>query len=82
MLATKRSVGVTPEVNIRKCVTCTSLPCANKAALSGLETQRRCHQKSKTEVSVAPQKGLMSSKNFEKEKLKIVTLCFHLHNSL
>ena len=34
----------------------------NKAAHSGFETQRRRHQKSKTGVSVAPQKGLMSSK--------------------
>ena len=28
----------------------------------GFETQGRCHQKSKTGVSVAPQKGLVSSK--------------------
>ena len=69
MLATKRSVGVTPEVNIRKRVTCTPLPCANKAALSGFEIQGRCHQKSETGVSVAPQKGLMSSKNFVKRKI-------------
>ena len=30
------------------------------------ETQGRCHQKSKTGVSVVPWKGLMSSKNFKK----------------
>ena len=32
-------------------------PSVNKAAHFGIETQRRCHQKSKTEISVAPQKG-------------------------
>ena len=30
------------------------------------ETQRRCHQKSKWEVTVAPQKELMSSNNLKK----------------
>ena len=35
----------------------------NKAGHSGSETQRRRHQKSETGVSVAPQKGLLSSKN-------------------
>ena len=64
MLAAKRSAGVTPEVNLRRHVTCTALLSANKAAHSGFETQRRCHQKSKTGVSVAPQKEPMSSKNF------------------
>ena len=39
------------------------LPRVNKAAHPGFETQRRCHQKSKTVVSVAPQKGLLFSKN-------------------
>ena len=57
MLATKRSAGVTPEMNLRECVTHTPLPSANKAAHSGFETQR-CHKKSKTGVSVAPQKGV------------------------
>ena len=33
---------------------------------SGFETQRRRHQKSKTWVLVAPEKGLMSSKIFFK----------------
>ena len=34
----------------------------------GFETQGRCHQKSKTGVSVAPRKELMSSKNLKKKK--------------
>ena len=55
MLATKRLAGVTPEVNLREHVTCTLPPSVNKAAHSGLKTQRRHHQKSKTGVSVAPQ---------------------------
>ena len=56
MLATKRSVGVTPEMNIREHVTCIPLPSVNKAAHCGFETQRRLHQKSKTGASVAQQK--------------------------
>ena len=63
-LAAKRSAGVKPEVNLREHVTCMPQPNANKAAHSGFETQRRCHQKFKTGVSVTPQKGLMSSKIF------------------
>ena len=35
----------------------------------GFETWGRCHQKSKTKVSVAPEKGLMSYKNFKKKTL-------------
>ena len=35
MLATKRWAGVTPEVNLRESVICTSLPSVNKAAHSG-----------------------------------------------
>ena len=69
MLATKRSVDVTAEVNLREHVTCTPLPSANKAAHPGFEIQR-CQQKSKTWVSVAPQKRLMSSKFFLKKRKK------------
>ena len=76
ILATKRSVGVVPEVNPREHATCMSLPSMNKAAHSGFETQRRHHQKSKTEVSVASQKGLMSSKNYKKN-FKVVATKFH-----
>ena len=49
-----------------------SLPSGNKAAHFGFETQRRRHQKSKTGVSVAPQKGLVSSKNFKFKKNKVL----------
>ena len=44
MLVAKRLEGVTPEMNLRECVTYTPLPSANKAAHSGFETQRRHHQ--------------------------------------
>ena len=74
ILATKRSAGVTPEVNLREHVTCMPLPSKDKAANSGFETQRKCHQKSKTRVSVAPQKGLMSSKNCYKKYFEVFTL--------
>ena len=69
MLANKRSAGVAPEVNLRECVTCMPLPSMNKAAHSGFETERRHYQKSKIGVSVAPQKGLISSKNLKKKYL-------------
>ena len=36
--------------------------------MTGFETQGRRHQKSKTGVSGAPQKELMSSKKFKKKK--------------
>ena len=74
MLAAKRSAGVTPEVNLREHVTFLPLPSTNKAAHSGFETQRRHNQKSKTGVSVAPQKGLMSSKFFFKIKLPLKSM--------
>ena len=62
-MAAKMSAGVAPDVNLRECVTHMPPPSSNKAVHSGLETQRRRHQKSEKGVSVAPQKGLMSSKN-------------------
>ena len=43
MLATKRSTGVAPEVNLGEHVTCLPLQSVNKAAHSGFETQRRHH---------------------------------------
>ena len=74
MLAANRSAGVTPEVNLRKCIKHMPPPSVNKGAHSVFETQRRCHQKSKREVSMAPQKGLMSSKNL---KIKIILNIFN-----
>ena len=55
MLATKRSAGVAPEVNLREHITQTPLASVKKAAHSGFETQRKHHQKSKTGASVTPQ---------------------------
>ena len=69
MLTSIQSAGVAPEVNLRN-----SLHAGNKTHKQGIdpgfETQGRHHQKSKTGVSVAPRKGLMSSKNFFKKKEK------------
>ena len=70
MLASKRLAGVVAELNLRELISHTPLSSTNKAAHSGLETQRRHHQKSKTGVSVNTQKGLMSSKNLKKNKKK------------
>ena len=67
MLATKRSAGVTPEVNLREHISCVPPPSVTKTAHSGFETQRRCHQKSKTVVSVAPQKDLCPPKIKKKD---------------
>ena len=74
MLAIKRSAGVAPEVNLRECIICKPLSRANKAAQSGFETQRRHQWKSKTWVSVALQKRVMSSKFFLKKK-NIIIFC-------
>ena len=48
----------------------------------GFETHSRCHQKSKTGVSVAPRKGLTSSKKFKKKTLLIQTVWLALTNFL
>ena len=63
MLVVKRLAGVAPEVNPLHAgdETC------KKGIHHGFKTQDRRHQKSKTGVSVTPQKGLMSSKNFLEE---------------
>ena len=63
MLAAKRSAGVAPEVNLRNLL-CAGEEARKRGIHPGFETQERHHQKSKTGVSVAPQKGLMSSKKF------------------
>ena len=60
MLATKRLAGVTPEVNLMEPITHTLPPSANKAATVALKPRGDI---TKTGVSVALQKGLMSSKN-------------------
>ena len=64
MLATKRLVGVAPEMNLTQYVRRTPLKIMNKATHSGFEPKSRHHQKSKTEVSLAPHKGHMASKKF------------------
>ena len=62
-MAANRLAGFAPEVNLLEYVTHTPLPRANKAAHSGFETQRGRHQKSKTGISVAQQKGHVCNKN-------------------
>ena len=78
MLATKRSAGVGPVVNLRELI-CTPLPSANEAAHISFETRKRRPQKSITGVSVVPQKGLMSS-NFFKKIPKLWVLRIFLKN--
>ena len=67
MLVVKRSAGVAPEMNLWELISCMPPPCVNKAADSGFETQRRCHQKSKTGVSCGPRRGHVSTKNFKRK---------------
>ena len=62
MLETKRSAGATRDVNLMEDTIHMPPTSVNKAAHSGFETQRRCHQKSKMGVSVAQQKLPMFSK--------------------
>ena len=69
MLATRRSAGVTPEVNLRNPLY-TGNKHASKEIHPGFETQGRSHLKPKTWVSVAAQKELMSSKYFFKKIFK------------
>ena len=59
MPAVKRLAGVTPQVNLRSAR-------RQESVHLGFETQGRRHQKSKTGVSVAPQKGHVSSRNKKK----------------
>ena len=67
MLTVKRPTGVEPEMN-------TEAHGGDEAhkqgILSNFETQGRCHQKSKTGVPLAQQKGLVSSKTQNKTKTK------------
>ena len=66
MLAIKRLVGIAPEVNVRD-----PLHASGKAQQweinPGFETQGLCNKKSKSGVSVAPQKGLLSFNIFFKK---------------
>ena len=70
MLTSIQSAGVAPEVNLRN-----SLHAGDKVRKQGLhpgfETQVRLYQKSKTRVSVAPRKGLLSSQKFFLKKVYI-----------
>ena len=49
-----------------------------KVVHSGFETKRRRHQKSKTEVSVAPKKGILSSKKIDGHAISIFVVIFIL----
>ena len=63
----KRLAGVTPEVNLRNPLHVDDKSC-KRGTYAGYEIKDRGHQKSKTGVSVAQQKGLMSSNFFLKFK--------------
>ena len=66
-LGTKRWAGVIPEVNLRN-----PLHAGDEASKQGIypnfQTQSRHQWKYKIGISVASQKGLMSSKDFWKKK--------------
>ena len=67
MLTSIQSAGVAPEENLRNSAQARN--CASEKY-----TQGRCHQKSKTGVSVAPQKGLVSSKLFFKKRWEVLKI--------
>ena len=62
----RRSAGVAPEVNLRNPLN-TGKEAHKWGIHSGFETQGRYHQKSKTGVSVAWQKGHVFSKKIRKK---------------
>ena len=66
MLAAKGSAGVAQEVNLRHLL-CTGEEAHKQKIHPGFETQGRRHKKSKSGISVAPQKGLMFSKILKKQ---------------
>ena len=76
-----RPAGVAPQVNLRNPLHTGEKACKS-GIHSGFEAQGRCHQKSKTGVSVAPQRGFVSQKIFNKryscEKLKKRYNCVRL----
>ena len=55
-------------MNLRECISFIPLPGVNQAAHSGFETQRRCHQKSETGVSVVPKMDMCLPKILKKKK--------------
>ena len=63
MLAINRPAGVALEVNLRNTLHVDDKAC-KQVIHPSFEVQSRHRQKSKTGVSVAPQTGLMSSKDF------------------
>ena len=63
MLDIKMSADVAPQMNMGNPLHAGKE--AHKQEIHpGFETKDRCHQKSKTEVSMTPQKGLLSSRFF------------------
>ena len=62
-VATKRLADVTQEVNLRECVTCTSLISANKAVHSAFETQMRRGISRPTKRTDVLRKFVKKSKN-------------------
>ena len=68
MMTPKRLAGVAPEVNPRHPLHTGDEVCKRRIH-PGFETKARLHQKLKTGVSVAPQKGHILQFFFKKQKL-------------
>ena len=64
ILATKRSTGVIPEVNLREHVTYIPLPSTNKAAQSSFETQRIHHHEAQKSGISGPTERAYILQNF------------------
>ena len=66
ILASKRSAGVAPEVNLTESVTHTPPPSTNKAVHYGFETHRRCQQEVQNKGISGPTKRAYVFQNFVK----------------
>ena len=71
MLAVKRSAGVTTGKS-EESIVYRQENIVSQGIGPGFETQGRCHQKSKTGLSVAPQKGLISKTKKTLVRLQVI----------
>ena len=81
ILATMRSAGVAPEVNLREYVICMPMSSMNKAAHSGFEAQRICHQKFKQGYQLSYKNDLCPQFFFKKCMLISKSTCKNIRGT-
>ena len=77
ILASKRSAGVAPEVNLTESVTHTPPPSTNKAAHYGFEIQRRCQQEVQNRSISGPTESTYVLQKICKKLIQINILVFY-----